>query len=645
MAKKINLRIYRQVFPEHHHTGKTEIPADISISKNTEALQVAYNAWQSLQQFRDDADRCGRYTFGDQWGDKITDPRTGRSITESDYIKQQGKVPLRNNLIRSLVRSVLGQFASAKTESICIARSRDEQKTGEMMTSVLQANYQRNQLWELDRRGLEHFLITGITLFRTYYGWKDGIDLMDVWTDLVNYNRAFFDTHMEDPRHWDCNLIGEIHDIGIDDIIAQFSDGSPEKAAYLRQIYAFATPDMISDRLENLCGKHFQNLNFFLPLDNSRCRVIEIWRKETCERLRVHDTLSGEYYKVETGKQSQLIAENQRRTAEQSIMGIAPEDMKLIEYEWFIDRFWYFRFLSPYADVLREGETPYWHGTHPYSFKIYPFFNAEVHSFISDIIDQNRYINRLITMQDFIMGAAAKGVLMFPESAKPDNMSMEEIAEQWVSYNGVIYYRPTPGVPAPQQIISSTSHTGTYEMLSLQMQLFKDISGVHDALQGKQPVTGTPASRYAQESQNSAINLIDLLEVYKQLRQERDTKIMRLQQQYYSDIRYINIIGKNYSPEAMTFNPDKVKNIDFDLAITESIATPAYRQAQNELLLELLRMGQISVEMLLQNGAFPFSDRLLKSIQDLKQQIAQEQQAQQINQQQIPTQGYEIPTN
>ena len=174
-------------------------------------------------------------------------------------------------------------------------------------------------------------------------------------------------------------------------------------------------------------------------------------------------------------------------------------------------------------------------------------------------------------------------------------------------------------------------------MLSLQMQLFKDVAGVHDALQGKQPSAGTPASRYAQETQNSAINLIDLLETYKQLRQDRDAKIMRLQQQYYNDIRFLNIIGKNYSRQILTFDPQKVKNIDFDLSITESISTPAYRQAQNELLLELLRMGQITVEQLLENGAFPFADRLLESIKTLKTEIANEQNnLQQIPQEQQP---------
>lgn len=624
MKKPINLKIYRKLYPAKRKTQKIDTVATAKINRDTNILQIAYNAWQSLDKFRREAKRCGMYTYGNQWGDYITTP-AGQRMTEEQYIKNQGKIPLKNNLIRSLVRSVLGQFSSSQTESVCVARDRDEQKLGEMMTAALQTNYQRNKLWELDRRTLETFLIVGAAFFKTIYTWRE--ETMDVWTDSINYNRIFLDNYMEDPRHLDCSLIGEIHDISLYDLLAQFSEGDKKKAEYLTSIYRNTT-DNPMQQLENLCSRKFTDINFFIPDDTSRCRVIEIWRKESKERLRVHDTLTGEWYKIETEAEQQLKNENLRRITEQTAMGIEPDDMKLIKYEWYIDQYWYYRFLSPYGDILAEGETVYWHKSHPYTFKIYPFFNSEAHSFVSDAIDQNRYINRLITMQDFIMGAAAKGVLMFPETSKPDDMSMEEIAEEWTSYDGIIYYKPIPGVTPPQQVIANTSQTGAYQMLNIQMQLFKDTTGVYSALQGQQPPSGTPAAMYAQQSQNSATNLIDVFESYKQLREDRDSKIMKLQQQYYTETRYLNISGKNYNRESLIFNPAKVRNIDFDLSITESVSTAAYRTVQNELLLKLLEMGQINVEMLLEHGAYPFADSLLQSIKNLKAQMAEQQQQQ-----------------
>ncbi len=72
--------------------------------------------------------------------------------------------------------------------------------------------------------------------------------------------------------------------------------------------------------------------------------------------------------------------------------------MPLIKATWFIDDYWYFYYLSPFGDILKEGETPYEHGSHPYIFKAYPFIDGEIHSFVADVIDQQRYTNRLITL-------------------------------------------------------------------------------------------------------------------------------------------------------------------------------------------------------------------------------------------------------
>ncbi|WP_099465571.1 portal protein [Parabacteroides provencensis] len=650
MGNSVNLKMYNHLFKKK---GKIDsvLEEDIFFSKNNSILLEAYNAWESLRNFRKEAERCSMYVYGaercsmnvygDQWGDKI-DTKEG-TIKESTYIKKQGKVPLKNNRVRPLVRTVLGQFSSSQTEPVCVARDRDEQKIGEMMSATIQYGYQKNKLWELDRRNLETFLIAGAAFFRTYYGWNDEYGMMDVWTDSVNYNRIFLDTHMEDYRHWDCSLIGEIHDISLNEILSKFADGSKDKALYLKNIYRSHSREDISNIVENLQARHFTEMDFFIPDDIARCRVIEIWRKESKERIRVHDRLTGEWYKVEIEEEENLKKINQQRIQEQIEMGILEEDMKLLEYQWFVDRYWYFRFLSPYGDILKEGETPYWHKSHPYSFKLYPFFNGEVHSFVSEFIDQQRYINRLITVQDFIMSAAAKGVLMFPEDCMPDNMTIEEIAEEWVSYNGVILYKAKQGVPAPNQIIANTSQTGIYDMLRIQLQLLEDVSGVSGALQGQKPNSGTPASLYAQQSQNSSINLIDIMESYRQLREDRDTKMMKLQQQYYTDIRYLNIVGGNYSEEAKIFDPEKVRNIEFDLSLTESTSTPSYRMLQNDILLQLYQTGAVTVEEMLENGAFPFADKLLQSIKSRNQQMQERQNQLAQLQEATQTQGEIIP--
>ncbi len=615
--RKANPKLSAKLFPK---TKKIDtVQHNDSFSRNSNVLMDAYNAWTGLEQFRIKARRNEMYTFDDQWGDRIENPDGRGTITESQHIKNQGSVPLQNNRIRGIVRSVLGVFSGTQTEPVCVSRDRDKQARGEMMSTTLQYVYQLNKLWEVDRRNLEYFLITGTAFFKSSFGYRNGKN--DVWTDIVNYNTVFFDNHMTDPRHWDCHLVGEIHDLGLYDVMAQFSNGKKETAETIRSFYRSANPNRTISYLENLTKDYKRHLNFFIPSDDTRCRVIEVWKKESKERLLVHDKLSGELQKFEIDELNLIKSENNKRIQEQGAQGVQSDDMKLLDYEWFIDNYWYYYYMTPTGEVLKEGETPYWHESHPYSFKIYPFYNGRVYPFVSDFIDQQRYINRLITTQDFITRNSAKGVLMFPEDAKPDNMTMEEIAEEWTTTGGIIYYKPKVGIPAPQQIIANTTQTGNFEMLNMQLKLLEDISGVQGAMQGQTPASGTPAALFAQQIQQGNNSLIDMFESYKTVREDRDMKNLKLIQQSYKEDRYINIVGKDAERNTV-YKASEVQNTEFDLSIVESSSTPAYRMIVNDMLLNLQKEGQISLRAMLRVGDFTFSDKLLQEL-DAEQQQAQ----------------------
>ena len=584
-------------------------------------LLQAQKAWEEIDPFRHKRKRNRNYTYGKQWNDLIKLP-DGRVMSEEEYIRQQGKVPLKNNLIRQMVKSVLGQFRNNQTQPVCVARDREEQNLGELMSAAVQYAYQHNRLQELDSRTMEEFLISGICFQKIGYGFRRGKS--DVWVDEVNPNRIFFNA-MEDSRHWDCTLIGELHDMPIAEVISRFSFGSRERAVQLRHIYTEADNDTVRHNFENLTTRAIDRLDFYMPSSPDLCRVIEVWKLESQEILNCHDFRSGEYYNLPVSEAEAVEKENKARRQAARQAGIPDEAVALIETEWGVTQTWRYRFFSPLGDLLDEGDTPYWHGEHPYVFKLYPLIDGEVHAFVEDVIDQQRYINRLITMIDFIMGSSAKGVLLFPEDQIPDGMTIDDIADEWTKYNGIILFRPRPGSPMPQQIAVNATQVGAYEMLSLQMRLFEDISGVHGAMQGKAAPAGTPSSLYSQQIQYSSTNLLDLFESFKTFREDRDIKIMKTIQQFYTDSRYRTIAGNSCGKDASTYTPEEVRNTEFDLSIAETLSTPALRMASNEFLMELFRGGKISLEMLLQNGAFPFADKLLQS---LKQSQTEQMQAQ-----------------
>jgi len=632
-VRKSNPVIASKFFPRKREKIDTVSNRNGLYYKNDTVLMDAHNAWVGLDDFRKKARRNKMYTFEDQWGDRI---QVGcKSMTERESIIKQGNTPLQNNRIRGIVRSVSGLFQSQQTEPVCVSRDRDEQGKGELMSITLQYVYQLNKLWGIDSLNFNYFLITGLAAFKSTYGWMN--NKMDVWTYLINHNNIFFDNHINDPRHWDCHLIGEIHDVGLFDVMDQFSLGNPQRAEEIRRIYSYCDRERTVEYARNLTWDVKRDINFFMPLDSTRCRVIEVWRKESKERFLVHDSLTGDFYKAEIEEKQSLDLENQRRFQEQSAAGVRPEDMKLIQYKWFIDNYWYYYFLSPFGDVLQEGETPFWHESHPYSFKIYPFYDNQIYPFVSDFIDQQRYINRLIMLQDFVTRSSAKGVLAIDENSLPDGYTIEDIADEWAVYNGVILYTTKKNTNAkpPFQIVSNSTQLGVTEMLSIQLKLLEDISGVQGALQGKAPTAGTPAALYMQQVQNSTTSLTELFEAYRELREERDYKNMKLIQQFYTEPRYINITGKNSGENSMVYDPDKVRNAEFDLSITESTSTPAYRMVMNDFLMQLFNVGQITLSELLENGAFPFADKLLQSI-NARQEQQQDAQTAMMQGGQIP---------
>lgn len=583
-----------------------------------DVLMEAQHYWNQMDDFRRDRERNKRYTYGDQWDDKIE--VNGETMTEEEYIKSQGNVPLKNNLIRRLVKSVLGVYRSQMKEPTCTARDRDEQKLGETMSTILQCNMQLNRMSEVYARTMEEFLISGFIVHRKSYGWRNGKE--DCWTDYVQPNNFFIDNNMRDFRGWDVSVLGEVHDISFGQLCEQFAS-SPEDYRRLKEIYKWAArKDYIASFAERFGYSRLENFDFLFTSEPGRCRVIEVWRKEQKPRYRCHDYLNGDIFKVdEQDLQKNVISVNAERLAMAREAGMSDEDVPLIQYTWFMDDYWYFYYLTPFGDILKEGETPYDHKSHPYVFKAYPFIDGEIHSFVADVIDQQRYTNRLITLYDWIMRASAKGVLMMPEDCLPDGVSVDDIAESWTEFNGVIVYKPSKTGRVPEQVANNSTNIGISELLNIQLKFFEDVSGVTGALQGKPGFSGQSAAHFQQQTQNATTTLLDLLECYSSFVIDGAYKDVKNMQQFYDSKRVFNIAGK--SSAEIEYDPQKIRDVEFDLSITESTTTPAYRMLANDMLMQLWQQQAISVEQLLEHGDFPFADELLQSIKSQKEQLQQ----------------------
>lgn len=582
-----------------------------------DVLQEAHTYWFAMSRFRRERERNKRYNYGDQWKDmvKVED----KMMSEEEYITSQGNIPLKNNLIRRLVNTVLGVYRQQSKEPVCTARDREEQQVGETMSTILQCNMQLNRMSEIYPRSMEEFLISGMIVHKKWYGWRSENNKLDCWTDVVNLNNFFIDNNMRDFRGWDVSCLGELHDISFGKLCERFAHSDAD-VQRLKELYHW-THDKKS---YNIYMAQFgyaldKNYDFFCNNDGSTCRVIEVWRKETKPRYRCHDYNNGDVYKIETEDYEQMVeAVNADRIARGLAQGMQQEDIPLVKATWFVDEYWYYYFLTPFGDILAEGETPYGHKSHPYTFKCYPYIDGEIHAFVNDVIDQQRYTNRLITLYDWIMRASAKGVLIFPEDCLPEGMDINDISDEWARFNGVIAIKKN-STQLPQQIANNSTNIGITELLNLQLKFFEEVTGVQGALQGKAGMSGMSASLYAQQTQNATTSLLDLLESFGQFVIDSAYKDVKNIQQFYDDKRVFNIAGK--SGKMIVYDPKVLRDIEFDLSIVESTATPAYRMMQNDFLMEIWRSQQISLQQLLENGDFPFADQLLQSIKTQQEQL------------------------
>lgn len=638
MDEKDLLQLHR--FRSKVEVKKNKPKSSLNLEEKRANMRRLYNyaqMWNDMREFRDKAKKHKDYAFGKQWDDLVE--VDGRMMREEENIVRQGKAPLKNNLIRQLIKTAVGNFRANKTEPQAISRERDEQKLGEMMSIALQYAHQVNALHELDAREFERFLISGLCMQRVTYQWDKLRIMRDVKVSSVNINNIFINSGIEDPRGDDVRCIGCISDYRLSDVVSMFAKNRQD-AFRIAEIYSKPYIDYYQSQYSTFDGRNFTEQDFFNTKNKNLVRVIEAWELESKERIYCHDMQSGEQYLIEIKDEKHIKAINEQRMLYYTSNGVSAqevEDKYLIQTEWMWDTYWYVRYLTPYGDVLAEMETPFTHKDHPFAMLAYPLVDGEIHSFVEDIYDQQRYINRLITLLDFIIGSSAKGVLVFPEDALGD-MSKEEVLKEWVKYNGVIFAKIKPGMPMPQQISANSTNMGATELLATQMRLMQDISGIHGALQGKAANSGTAASLYAQESQNSAVNLLDLYETYNEFRKRRDYKMMKVIQQYYDTPRYINITGHDYAEESKYYDPQKIRNSEMDIVISESVATPAYRMAMNNFLLQVYQMGQLDLKTMLQHSAYPFSDKLIEAI-DRKEKEMQQQQQAMMEQQQAIAQG------
>ena len=183
-------------------------------------LAEAHRAWERMRPLREKRERNKNYTYGNQWCDMMTDEH-GQRVSEWQHLRDNGKDPLTNNLIRQLVKSVVGRFRS---------RLAAEPAPAEPLHG--------NLVGELDSRLMEEFLISGCCFQRIDFGEEGRVALSNVSPSQMLFRGG------DDPRCRDFDLVGQLHDMPLATLVERLSDGSRTRALDICRHYQ-TQPDAV----------------------------------------------------------------------------------------------------------------------------------------------------------------------------------------------------------------------------------------------------------------------------------------------------------------------------------------------------------------------------------------------------------------
>ena len=591
---------------------------------DVEGLSECARSWMNKEDFREERARVLKMLFGNQWGELINVYGLG-VMTEEEWIRRQGLTPLKNNVMYSLWMSVFGIHAKQETEPVCYARNQNAKELSDNLSAAIQSNWQNQYMGEkLDSAFAEYLISSGAFIRNTY---EERDSLVDSYNDVENPYFMFWEAG-NDPTHQDIYMIGCIREMTKEDLYFTFA--KPEYGLTiekLRDIFAITDEKHFSSQQVN---ERYQkdNVNFYTPSDPSLVRVIEMWRVEVKPRYQAKDPLAtnpvDKLFKVEKEDLPQILVINKERKAMYDAQGVPVDKRGYITVKPIVDKYWYYEFMAPNGRVLCSGESPYDHKSHPWTVSLFPYINGEIHPFMGGFIDQQKYINRMVMINDYAIRSAAKGMTFLPLSKKPEGMTVEQYANQKTRFDAVFVYDDTNSRSdaKPEFYTHSAFNTGANEMLQIQLNMIHEVSGVHDALQGKTPQSGTAASRYAMEAQNATTTIYPLIKKFNGFEERVAKKTLITLQQYYEEGRDIT---PKRSDRQIFYKANACRDISANISIKNSAASAAFYQMGNELLENLFQSKAIDVRTYLKNLDAPFADKILQDIDSYMSQVEQGQ--------------------
>ena len=610
----------------------------------SDLLWIASQYYSKMHDLHKKFIRDNDYYMGRQLNDTIV--YNGMTMTIHDYMEMKGMTALSNDIITDKMVSMKGymrnQYMSAKVKSV----DAQEGDYALIFSEFLRKNDGNNNMSEKYARLFEEHTCFGFTCAKTKWAFRNGRE--DVYVDIVDqFELAIPPFNDQDLENID--FIAEGHDMTWPEILMKYARNAGDEKN-LSDIYT-AAADMQPQQGYNDTGTNQTDriLDFLHPRTVGKYRVIEVWRKEYNRALWCHDRLNASVGFRPLSDKKAIDAENRQRKLdnirrdeygqpildeEGNITYFIPEnELELIEYEPRIEELWYYREISPNGYLLKEGISPYKVVRNGYSFYFHPYvflaygLRGEIRSFLDRIIDKQRQYNHDNILLDFVIMNSSKGALAIDEAAFGELQSPEEMVENYVKVDGVVYYTSKDGGNPPQQIQNKSLPAGIDVILQRDKDLVQQQSNVQSALQGAAPTAGTSARRYMAEQQASATGIADYVMSFNNFKLRVAKKQIWIMQSFYDSNRSVQITGEDIWKY---FNPDTMGDIECDLTLTLDMNSAVIREDLKELAFQAYEKDEIAFVQMLDAADFGDTARLKRMAEEHhqeKMQLAQQQAA------------------
>lgn len=429
-----------------------------------EALSAACReCYMSLGGMRRKRRRLKRFTYGRQWDDEVRDYR-GRVMSEEELMARQGHHVVTNNLMRQLVKGVIGRRRMLAGDS------------GKHYREV-----------SLEDRCLEEFLISGMCAVR--------ID--DIGRGVVNISpsRLFYRSFLSSDGA-DCNFIGMLHDMSFSEMARRFGN---KDSGYLSALWRNFEN---SPRSMGRPGSPGEAVDFDRPTLEDTCRVIEVWRRKAMPVISCCDPESGDMARGASSADADIVMRQVNEARVSRGLAALHTNVEISEG-------WEQTWLLPGGEILgREMHSEQWQP--PIVVVFYPMIDGEVHSLMEDVVGQQKMINRLVTLLDEVVAGAAKGVVLYPSDQLPDGMTWEDLRRLWTTPGSIVPFRRTSKQIMPREVLSGGALVGAADLLDRQISMFREISGM-PSVAGEGVEARMSAEAIEAHTQRSTCGILDVM--------------------------------------------------------------------------------------------------------------------------------------